>query len=174
MPSIHIIVWEFIQNLPLVTGFILARQFWLQDKWGMAIASILISSVIGSFIIRLTEAKIVTNHHEPLSVTVVNIIVMSLLMLSMIIYLTARWSSWQIDLLVGGLIGIVLSIAQNLAAQKQIGIGHMMAFAFAFPFALIGIRILLNILPAAVVILLITIIVTVMISLIDYGLFASA
>ncbi|MCP4415489.1 MAG: hypothetical protein GY805_02635 [Chloroflexi bacterium] len=169
MPSIRIIAWEFIQNLPLITGLILALQLWRQDKWGTAVVCVVISSVIGSFMIRLTEVKIVTDHREPLSVTIMNIIVMSLLMLIFIFYLTARWSNWQVDLFVGGLAGVVLGAAQNLAAKKPIGIRHMTAFVFAFPLALIGIRTLVGILPTAITILTITIVVTVIISLIDYS-----
>ena len=171
--SIRIISWEFLQNLPLVAGFILAFQFWQQGQQLVAIVCIVASSVVGALIIRLTETKIVTKPREPLSVTFINIIVMSLLMLVVIFYLAAPWSNWQIDLIAGGLLGVVLAASQNLAAKKRIGIGHMMAFVFAFPLALISIRTLVHILPIVFTILLITLIITVVISLVDYGLLPS-
>ena len=173
MRSIRILTWEFIQNLPLVTGLTLAQQFWQQERWGAAVASIVVSSIIGSLLIRFTEAKIITKRREPISVTITNIIVMSLLMLIVIAYLNASWSNWQVDLIVGVLVGALLSVAQNLAAKKRIGVKHMLAFVFAFPLALIVIRTLVDILPTAATILLITIIVTIVISLLDYDLLRS-
>ncbi len=173
MQVTRIITWEFIQNLPLVAGLILALQLWQQEQRLLALICILTGSVSGSLIIRFTEAKIVTKPREPLSVTFMNVIVMSLLMLVVIFYLAAQWSNWLTDLIVGGLMGVVLAVSQNLAAKKRIGIGHMMAFVIAFPLALISIRMLVNILPAIVAILLITFIITVVISFIDYGLLPS-
>ncbi|WP_420628839.1 hypothetical protein [Candidatus Leptofilum sp.] len=173
MRSIQILTWEFIQNLPLVAGLILALQFWRQEQWGTAVATIMAGSIIGSLLIRFTEAKIVTKRREPISVTITNIIVMSLLMLAVVAYVNASWSNWQVDLIVGALGGALLSAAQNLAAKKRIGVKHMLAFVFAFSVALIVIRTLVDILPTVATILLITIIVTVVISLVDYDLLRS-
>ena len=94
-------------------------------------------------------------------------------MLAVIAYLNAPWSNWPVDLIVGGLVGALLSVAQNLAAKKQIGVKHMLAFVLAFPLALIVIRTLVDILSATATILLITVTVTVVISLLDYDLLRS-
>ena len=171
MPLIKIIAWEFVQNLPLVTGFILALRAWQRNQYAGAIAWVIAGSLVGALLIRLTETRIVARRPEPLPVTLVNIAVMSLLMIAIISYLAAGWSSWQIDLLVGGAAGAALAIAQNLAARKRIGVGHLLAFVLAFPLALIGVRALANTLPILVVVLSITITVTVIISFIDYGVF---
>ena len=167
--SIQTVTWEFAQNLPLITGFMLALRYWQQGQALVAIICAVISSIVGSLIIRLTEANIVDKPREPLSVTMTNMVIMSLLMLIIILYLTAPWSNWKIDFIVGGLAGVVLASAQNLAAKKRIGIGHMMAFALAFPLTLISIRMLTGILPIVGTILLLTLFITVIISLIDYG-----
>jgi hypothetical protein len=171
MKFFRVIFWEFVQNLPLVIGFVLAFQFWKQGQWSGVLAAVIGSSFIGPLTIRATEPKkIDLNHRPPLRVLVTNILVMALLMTGLIAYLLAPWSNWMTDVLIGVLAASLLGTAQSLAAKEPISLRHCAAFAFAFPLALISFRILLAFArPAWENILIITILITLIISVVDYG-----
>lgn len=169
--------WEFIQNLPLVAGLMLALQLW-QDAFVIsAFSAMLAGSFLGAILIRLTEQRIVDpnqagklpGNREPMAVTAANFVMMFLFTLALTIYLTAAWSSLVTDLLAGGLIGFILSAGQSKAAHRPVSWRHSLAFGAAFPSALITIRVFSAALPAIVGILLITAIVTLIITYIDYG-----
>lgn len=172
-----IFFWEFIQNLPLVAGLMLAIQLWQEAIVAVAVGAMLAGSLLGAVLIRLTESRIVgrgqsgglQNGREPVTVTVANIALMFLFTLLLTIYLTAIWSSIITDLLAGGVIGFVLSAGQSKAAGRSISWRHSLAFAAAFPAALITIRLLSTQLPVVIAILFITAVVTLIITFIDYG-----
>jgi hypothetical protein len=166
---LKIIFWESVQNLPIIAGFIVALALWQQNRWGGAIVCIVTGSAIGAFTIRITESKIVESRHEAWSVTIANIAVISVLAFILMIYLSAQWGSWQTDLLFGTLAGFGLAVAQDLAARERIGIRHGIALGFAVFIILIGIRALVATLPILANILIITAVITLIISLIDYG-----
>lgn len=169
--------WEFIQNLPLVAGLIAAMQLWLGGMVPASITAMIAGSVIGAVLIRLTEGNILgedgigglQGNREPIRVTLTNMGLMFIFMLILTIYLTAEWSSPLTDLAAGSLIGLTLSAGQSLAAGRPVGKRHSLAFAAAFPAALIIIRFLSGSLPPIISILLITLIVTFIITYIDYG-----
>lgn len=171
MKFFRVIFWEFIQNLPLVTGFVLAFQFWEQRQWNGALAAVLGSSLLGPLTIRMTEPKkIGLDQRAPLRVLATNILVMALLMAGLIAYLLAPWSNWMTDVLVGILAASLLGTAQSVAAKEPISLRHCAAFAFAFPLALISFRTLLAFdRPAWENILIITTLITLIISVVDYG-----
>jgi len=168
--------WEFIQNLPLVAGLMLGLWLWRDAEVIPAILTMLAGSFLGAALIRLTERRIVgpdraglQGNQEPIAVTITNFGLMFILMLGLTAYLSADWSSAATDLLAGSLIGFILSASQSKAAGRPIGWRHSLAFAAAFPAALIIIRIFSAALPVNVGILLITAIVTLIITYIDYG-----
>jgi hypothetical protein len=163
------IFWEFVQNLPLIAGFIVALALWQQSKWGAAVACMVAGSVIGSLVIRLTESKIVESHREPLRVTIANIAVMAVLTFVLVAYLSVHWSSWKTDLLFGAVAGLGVAVAQDLAAGEPIGIRHCVALGFSGLVVLIGIRVLAATLPILASILIVTTVATLIIGLIDYG-----
>lgn len=173
MKLLSLLFWEFLQNLPLIAGLVASLQLWQQDRYLAAVACVGVSSFTGSLIIRATESRIVANYRESLRVTIANIAVMAVLMLAAVAYLLAGWSSWQTDLFVGVLAGVVLGAAQGLAARKNISINHCVAFACAGPLALIGPRVLAAVLPVLPNILIVTVVVTLVVGLIDYGPFRS-
>lgn len=168
--------WEFIQNLPLVGGLLLALQLGQKAQIGAAISAVLVGSLLGVVIIRLTEQKIVGDdraglqgNREPISVTITNFAMMFIIMTALTFYLTASWSSILTDLVAGAAIGFLLSAGQSLAASRAIGWRHTLAFSAAFPAALIIIRIFSAVLPLIPGILIVTTIVTLIITTIDYG-----
>jgi hypothetical protein len=172
--------WEFIQNLPLVSGLMLALHHWQAGRAVPAVSAVITGSLLGAVLIRLTEDKIVgrnqaglQGNREPVSVTVTNFVMMSLFMLALTIYLAAGWSGVVTDLIAGGLLGLLLSAGQSRAAGRPIGRRHTLAFAAAFPAALIAIRLFSAALPAVISVLLITTTVTLIITYIDYGHFST-
>jgi hypothetical protein len=93
---------------------------------------------------------------------------MVLLMLVLAAYLSATWSRWWTDLLVGLVGGSALAIAQDLAAKTPIGVVHSLAMAVSLALALIGVRLLSLAFPVMVNVLVITVAVTVVICWLDY------
>jgi hypothetical protein len=168
--------WEFVQNIPLVAGLMVALQLW-EVSIVSAVTAMTAGSVLGALLIRLTERRIVGQNEmvglqegrEPISVTLTNIVFMFLFMLALTIYLGAAWSSIVTDLLAGALIGFILSAGQSKAAGAAVVWRHSLAFAAAFPAAIITIRLLSAVVPLPVSILLITGLVTLIITFIDYG-----
>lgn len=167
--KLKVIFWEFIQNLPLVGGFITGLEFWQQGRWGTAGICVALGSVLGSLIIRFTESKITKGQREPWRVTIANIAVMTLLMLLATAYLSARWSSWITDIVFGIAGGTIVGIVQGVAAKERIGIGHCVALGIAGAIGLVGIRALTDTLPLEAGILIVTIVVTLIVVLVDYG-----
>ena len=170
MRFLIVIFWEFLQNLPIFAGFVLAFDFWQKGNAWLALASILVGSILGSIMIALTESRKVAGHREPLSVLLTNIVVMATIMFALLAYLSAGWSGWLTDLLIGGLGGVTLGMAQSLAAKKKIGIRHCIALGLAAALVIIAVRVLLNVgWPIWVNVLSITILATLVISFIDYS-----
>jgi hypothetical protein len=169
-----VVFWEFVQNLPLVAGFLFGLDFWQESRGWLALACMLAGSLSGSMLIWATESRIVTGHREPLRVVVTNVVVMVLLMLLAAAYLSARWSSVWTDLVIGLVGGALLGVAQDLVAHSPIGAGHCAALALAFTLGLVGVRLLVANLPIVVNVLIITVVVTVAVWLVDYGPFRAS
>ncbi len=165
-----VFLWELIQNVPFAAGFVISRDLWQQGRWGAAVVCMVLGSSIGALAIHATESKIVTGHREPLSVVATNALVMTVLMFVAVIYLSAGWSSWKTDLLVGIPAGVGLAAAQDLAAgKKAIDFRHCVALGFSSPISLIVVRVLGTILSVPSNILIISIAITLLIVLVDYG-----
>ncbi len=169
MKFLRAFFWEFVQNLPLVGGFLSGLDFWQQGKLGVAITCMIAGSVIGSLVIWATESRIVKGHREPMQVVVANILAMVLLMFLLTLYMLSRWSGWWSDLLVGFVGGISLGVIQSLVAKSPVGFGHCMAFALSFALGLVGVRAVTSVMPVIANILVITAVVTAIITTIDYG-----
>jgi preprotein translocase subunit SecE len=161
--------WEFVQNLPLVAGLLLGLDAWRAGTWGLAVVWMVGGSAAGSLMIWATESKMVEGHREPLRAVLVNVAVMAVLMWVVVLYLAAGWSRWWTDLLVGAAVGSGLGIAQDLAAGSSIGLRHSAAFALAFALGLVGVRLAVAGLSPVLAILAVTLVVTVAITLLDYG-----
>lgn len=162
--------WEFVQNLPLIAGFLLALDLWQQARPLPSLACMVAGSVTGSLVIWATEARIVAGHREPLRVIVTNMAGITFLMLVLAAYLSAGWSRWWTDLVAGLLGGIALGAAQDLAAGSSASLGHVTAFALSFSLGLVGVRMLSSVLPLGATILVVTTTVTALICVMDYGL----
>jgi hypothetical protein len=169
MNFLKVIFWEFVQNLPILAGFTFAFNFWQKDRPWIAFACMAAGGVAGALLIALTEARKVAGHREPLAVILTNMISMTAIMFVFVVYLSANWSGWLTDLVIGALGGSALGVAQSLAARKKIHLSHCMALGIASPLVLISIRWLLNTdWPAWANVLSLSFLSTIVISVIDY------
>lgn len=166
----RILFWELLQNLPLTAGFGLALTLGRQGQWLPAAVCMVVGGGVGTGVIALTEAHKVQGHREPWQVVVVNFVAMTSMGLAVAAYCVAPWSNLVMDALIGVIAGVVLGIMQSLSAKESIGWRHCAALAVAFPWPLIGIRVLMRLaLPVTMNILILALVVTVVIGLIDYG-----
>jgi hypothetical protein len=160
--------WEFLQNLPLIAGYLLTFHFWQHARPGPAVACAIAGSLAGSLIIWATESRMVAGHRELPRVVLANVVVMGGLMLVLSAYLAASWSRWWMDLVLGIVAGMVLGAVQDLAARSPIGARHGLSLGFAFALGLVAVRLLVAGLPLLWSILAITAGVTVTIVGLDY------
>ncbi len=165
----RVFFWEFIQNLPLLAGFMMALHFWPQGRPGVAAACLLAGGIVGSFVIRLTESRIVKGHREPWRVVITNIVIITFLMFIFSIYLLASWSRWWTDLLIGLVGGSGLRAAQNLALRSPLNPGRCLFFGLSCALTFVGVRLFSTNLPIWLGVLAVTAVATAAIVLTGYG-----
>ena len=152
-------IWEFIQNLVLLTGFFLSLSFWQKGNILLGLLCAIGGGILGAWNIRWIELKH-KGHDEPLRVTLTNSVVMPLLMLGIVMYSAASWSNWLTDVLLGIVTGIALSVSQRIAIHAPLDVARSVAFALAFPITLLSIRWLVASMSIIISILVSTTIVT--------------
>lgn len=177
MTFLNAVFWEFIQNFPVILLFVVAVWLWAKDRRAQAGACAVSSGVIGSLVIRFTE-PMASGYTEPWTITVVNVVTMSLLQLLFVAYLgtETNWSNWKVDVILGGLAGVSLAVAQGLASQGSPVIGivlHSVALSVGGALVLVGIRKMRGqkLLPVLLGAVLLVLVMTLFIGAIDYGYF---
>lgn len=175
MKFLNAVFWELVQIAPVIVLFITAVWLWARMRKVWSVACALGGAVVGSLLVRLTELT-ANGYCEPLAVTGVNIVSMSLLQILFTAYLgtEANWSNRKTDLLLGAMAGISLAVAQGLAPQglPLIAIvGHGIPLAAVGSLVLLGIRKLKNQTLASALAngALLAVATTLFISAIDYG-----
>jgi len=142
---LSVFFWEYLQNLPIFAGFIWGYVLWSQGRQELAVPCLIAGSLAGALLIALTESRKSKGHREPALVVIANGAGMAVIMVAMVGYLSALWSSWLTDLLIGVLAGVGLGALQSLAAREKISLRHCVALGSASPLALIAIRLILKI-----------------------------
>ncbi len=155
--------WEFLQNLPLATGFIGGMRLWERNKWA-ALGCAIAGGATSAWLIALTEPKIVAGHRESTRMALGNMLAFAVLMIALVAYLHAGWSDWKTDLLAGGCAGLALDRVQS---RQPLG-RHTLAMAAAGGCGLALIRLLAGIpnWPSSVLIL--TVVITLIVVVLDY------
>ena len=172
---VGMLLWEFVQNVPVVCCFATAVWMWSHNRRRGAVGVLIGGSVTGALVIRFTEVM-ADGGQEPWSVTLVNIVALCALQVAFVAYTGTekRWSSWRTDLALGVAAGVALALAQGLAAPGISAIAvilHSAALGISGALVLIGIRslkgqTLISTLGYAA---LIALAMTVVIGVIDYG-----
>jgi len=169
MRFIKVFFWEFLQNIPIFTGFAWAFDFLSRGKPWNTLAFAVAGGTCGSILIALTESRKAAGHKETLPVILANILAITTFILAMVVYFRTKGTTWQTDVILGSLGGASLAGMQSLAAKKKIEARHCLALGLASALAIIGIRSLLNAgWSIWMDILSMTILATLIISLIDY------
>jgi hypothetical protein len=169
MKFVKILFWEFVQNLPVLAGLVLAYEQWQKGHSLPCAAFILAGSLGSSVLIALTEKWKVPGHREPVNVFLTNLVGMLVATTGLVAYLSAGWGSWMTDLAIGSVGGAGLGIAQSLAARERIDGRHCLALGIAAALALLLIRGMLSSgWPAWLNITGITLLATLIIAFIDY------
>ena len=169
------VFWEFWQNLSVIVFFVVAVWLWAKGHRVKAVGCAVAGAVVGSLVIRFTEVM-ADGSREAMSVTLINMITLSVLQVLFILYLGVEkeWSNWKTDLMLGGVAGVLLAITQGLAAPGGLLIGvilHSVALAMVGGIVLVGVRLLKGqpLIKASLYSVLITVTMTLVISLIDYS-----
>lgn len=170
MKFLRAFFWEFVQNLPLVGGFLLSLDFWRQGELVAAIVCIVAGSIVGPLVIWATESRIVKGHREPIQAVGMNMLAIGLLAFFLVLYMSSKRSGWWSDLVIGVGGGIALGAIQSLTVRSSISLSHCTAFALAFALGLGGVRLLITVVPLGANILVITAIVSAIITAVDYSL----
>ena len=168
-PFYVVLFWEFLQNLPLGIGFIIGGHFW-GFSTVFSIGLMIFCGICSGLIIRVTEKRIVDHYTESKRASFGNMCIFSAVMIGLNAYFASNWGNLFYDLLLGGFAGALLSISQSTLEQQKISIPHTLAFALCTPLVIISLRILLNqqFLPLWGVILMMTLIISLIITKIDY------
>lgn len=170
MGFLKVLFWEYLQNLPILAGFFWAVDSWQAGRFWIAILCMLAGGMASAVLIYLTESRKQLGYQEPKTVLLMNMAGMALLVFVIVLYFSARWSTWLTDLAIGVLCGLGLGISQSIAARKKINVVHALALGIASPLILILIRwSFINDWPIWMSIFLTSLLATLVIGLIDYA-----
>jgi len=169
------LVWEFVQNVPVICCFAIAVWLWSHDRRRAAVWVLVAGSLTGALVIRFTEV-LSDGGREAWSVTLVNAVVLGLMQVAFVAYTGTekRWSSWRTDLLLGIAAGVGLAVAQGLASPGTSAVAvilHSTALGISGALVLVGFRLLKGQTLAKTVgyAIGIALAMTVVIGIIDYG-----
>jgi hypothetical protein len=135
---------ELAQNVPLITGFVVAWHFWREGQWATALGWMIAGGVLAALVIWVTEPRIFAGHRESWRAVAGNALIFPLLMVLLALYLSAAWSSWTTDLLVGGGLAVLLAAGQELASREHFGATRAVWLAVSGAGTLLLFRLLLN------------------------------
>lgn len=137
-------MWESLENLPLLFGFVFAARLW-GDSLVAGLIVLAIGMGVGVLVTRSVEPKLHRRQHEVrwLS-TLVNFVLFVGLAIPFIYYFQAEtgWINWRIDLLGGLVAGLLLTYVQSLhwTGPRSRMVLHGAAMMVAFPAIMLGLR----------------------------------
>jgi len=143
MKFLNAVFWEFVQNAPVIVLFIIAVWLWARTRKAWAVVCALCGAVVRSLLIRFTGPA-TNGYYEPIPVTAVNVVSVSLLQVLLAAYLgtEANWSNGKTDLFLGAMTGVSLAVAQGPVSQ---GSPRVDIIARGFALAVMGSLVLLGI-----------------------------
>jgi hypothetical protein len=175
MKLIAIWMWESLENLPLLFGFVIAARLWGENLMA-GLAALIVGMGLGVLVTCLVEPKLHKARHEVRWVSVlVNFLLFVALAVPFIYYfrVDTRWLNWKTDLLGGLAAGLLLTLIQSLhwRGPKSRMILHGVAMLVAFPVIMLGLRYIVRMEGWGVSMLLtflLTLFASLIIALIDY------
>lgn len=168
-------MWESLENIPLLFGFVVATRLW-QVSIVAGLSVLVLGMGFGVLVTRWVEPNLHKDHHKVSWVSVlVNFLLFVMLAIPFVYYFRAdtRWFNWRTDLLGGLVVAILLTFVQSThwSGPKSRMVLHGAAMLVAFPVIMLGLRSIIrmdswgfSILPT----FLLTLFASLLIALIDY------
>lgn len=137
-------LWESLENLPMLLGFVIAARLW-DDRMQVGLAVLIVSMGFGVLITRFVEPKLHKTKHEVRWVSVlVNFVLFVVLAIPFVYYFNVdlHWLNWKTDLLGGLVAGLLLTLVQSThwRGQRSRMLLHGVAMIVAFPVIMLGLR----------------------------------
>ena len=137
-------MWESLENLPLLFGFLFAARLW-GDSLPAGLAALIIGIGVGVLVTHFVEPKLHKGNHKVRWIsTLVNFILFIILSIPFIYYFRSdtRWINWKTDLFAGLAAGLLLTLIQSLhwTGKKSRMLLHGAAMLVAFPVIMLGLR----------------------------------
>jgi hypothetical protein len=144
MKLLTVWMWESLENLPLLLGFVIAARLW-RDNLVAGLAALVVGMGLGVLVTHFVEPKLHKGNHEVRWIsTVVNFLLFVVLAIPFVYYFRAdtRWINWKTDLLAGLAAGLLLTIVQSShwTGVKSRMVLHGAAMMVAFPVIMLGLR----------------------------------
>ena len=144
MNLLFVWVWESLENLPMILGFVIAARFW-DDTLPAGLLVLVIGMALGVLVTRMVEPKLHKARHEVRwKSTLTNFLIFVALAIPFIYYFRAdtAWFSWKTDLLGGLVAGLLLTLIQSThwSGPKSRMFLHGAAMMVAFPVIMLGLR----------------------------------
>lgn len=168
-------MWESLENLPLLFGFVLAARMW-GDNFVAGFTALAVGMGLGVLVTHFVEPKLHKGKHEVRWVsTLVNFILFVVLAIPFVYYFRAdtRWINWKMDILAGLAAGLLLTFVQSLhwTGKKSRIVLHGAAMMVAFPIIMLGLRYIIRLDGwglSSLITFLLTLFASLIIAVIDY------
>ena len=175
MKLLTVWMWESLENLPLLFGFVFAARLW-GDALATGLLALVLGMGLGVLVTRMVEPNLHKDHRKVRWVSVfVNFLLFVALAIPFIYYFRTdtRWLNWKTDLLGGLAAGLLLTLVQSThwTGEKSRMFLHGAAMMVAFPIIMLGLRSIIHMESwglSMLFTLLITLFASLIIALIDY------
>jgi hypothetical protein len=132
--------WEFLQNWPVLFGFLLGYQYLQAGEFAACVLVVLTGSILGALLIRYTERFMVAGFEESARVTLGNVVVFAGGIGLVLLYFNRAEGNVITDILAGASLGLILSVTQSKAEGEKVSVPHTAAMMLAASAAILGIR----------------------------------
>jgi 4-amino-4-deoxy-L-arabinose transferase-like glycosyltransferase len=142
MKLFNAVFWEFVQNLPLILGFVVASRFWESNRRVRGVLCTTIACFMGAFVIQVTEPSITgKTSPDPVGDLFANSSAFTLLSILTLLYFE-REQKLQTDIIVGASLGVLLALIQTMLVGATLprALMHGLAMAVALPLGMLGLR----------------------------------
>ena len=175
MKFVTVWMWESLENLPLLLGFVVTVRLW-DESLIAGLTALLIGMGSGVLIARAVEPKLHKGGHQVRwKSTLINFILFVGIAIPFIYYFRAdtRWLNWKTDIFAGVMVGILLTIVQSThwAGAKSRMLLHGVAMMVSFPIIMVGLRLVIRVGNWGLLVFLtylLTLFTSLVIALIDY------
>ena len=175
MKLLNVWIWESLENLPMIIGFVIGSRLW-EESIPFGLIALITGMGLGVLVTRALEPKLHPEKHEVRWVSVVlNFFLFVGLAVPFVYYFRADTSliNWKTDLLGGMAAGLLLTIVQSThwSGPKSRMLLHGAAMMTAFPIIMLGLRNIIRIKVwgfSILLTLLLTLFASFLIALIDY------